>query len=252
MLKNIKTPILCLTAYTAPIAKIVDKYADIILVGDSVGPVLYGFNSTRGVTLDMMINHASAVVKNSKNSIVVVDMPYGSYERSKYLALKNAKRILEESGASAVKLEGGKLIFDIIKYLTENKINVMGHIGMLPQLQNGNYTVYGKKKIEKVEIFEDLELLQRAGVFCIVIECTIKTLVDKLIKKAKVPIIGIGASPKCSGQIIVTEDVIGMTEFNSKFLKKYSNVKKKIDDAISKFSLDVKKKKYPTKDHCYK
>ena len=144
-----KSPICCLTAYTANIAKIVDKYADIILVGDSVGPVLYGFKSTREVTMEMMIEHAKAVVKNSVKSIVVVDMPFGTYENGKKTALKNARKILDLTGAHAVKLEGGESISKTIKYLTSNKINVMGHLGMLPQKMNGRYRVYGKKDSEK-------------------------------------------------------------------------------------------------------
>ncbi len=251
-LNKIKTPILCLTAYTAPIARIVDKYANIILVGDSLGPVLYGYKSTRDVTIEMMIKHASAVVKNSKRSLVVVDMPFGTYEKSKNQAFKNAQKILSESGASAVKLEGGESIFETVRYLTKKKIKVMGHIGMLPQSLDGVYKVYGRKKKEKDQLMRDLRFLEEAGVFSIVIECTLESLVNKILHKATVPIIGIGASSKCDGQIIVTEDLLGLTDFSSKFLKKYANIKQIIDQSIQKFFLDVNQKKYPKKKHCYK
>ena len=144
-----KIPIICITSYTAPIARIADKYADIILVGDSVGPVLYGFDSTRKVSIDLILQHAKAVVTHTKKSLVVVDMPYGTYEKNARLAYKNAKRIISETGADAVKLEGGENFFDTIKFLIKKKINVMGHIGLLPQQHNGKYPVYGKKKMTK-------------------------------------------------------------------------------------------------------
>ncbi len=247
-----KSPICCLTAYTANIAKIVDKYADIILVGDSVGPVLYGFKSTREVTMEMMIEHAKAVVKNSVKSIVVVDMPFGTYENGKKTALKNARKILDLTGAHAVKLEGGESISKTIKYLTSNKINVMGHLGMLPQKMNGRYRVYGKKDSEKKKLKKDFKLLEDAGVFSIVIECTLKSLVDEILQKKKVPTIGIGASDNCDGQILVTDDLIGMTDFESKFLKKYSRINNSIEVSIKKFCNDVKNKRYPKSNYLYK
>ena len=246
-----KSTILCLTAYTVPIAKVADKYADIILVGDSVGPVLYGLDSTREVNLEMMIRHATAVVKNTNNAFIVVDMPFNSYEKSKKEALKNAKKILTLSGANAVKLEGGEKQFETIKYLTENHIKVMGHLGMLPQSNIGKPKVYGKKESEKVQIFKDIDLLKKAGVFSVVIECTVKSLVDDLINHTKLPLIGIGASSRCNGQIIVTEDILGMTEFNSKFSKKYFDFFKSSEESLKSFSDDVRSKKYPNKKQCY-
>lgn len=169
-----KPTIVCLTAYTAPIASLVDEYADLILVGDSVGPVLYGFKSTREVNLEMMIRHAKSVVENTKNALIVVDMPYGSYEKSKEEALKNAKKIISSTGAIAIKLEGGEKIFETIIYLTKNKINVMGHLGMLPQSLRGKPKVYGKNKKEKTQLYRDIYLLEKAGVFSIVLECVYK------------------------------------------------------------------------------
>ena len=252
-IKNIfsKSKIVCLTAYTAPIANVADEYADIILVGDSVGPVLYGDKTTRDVDLDTMIRHAKSVVKNTKTAFIVVDMPFGTYENSKFDALKNAKKIISSSGAMAVKLEGGEKIFETIKFLTKNRIKVMGHLGMLPQSMKGKPRVYGRNLKEKKQLFKDISLLKKAGVFSVVIECTLRKLVDDLIEKTDLPLIGIGASSKCLGQILVTEDILGMTEFNSKFSKQYFKFHKSAKIAIKKFAEDVRSKKYPKKNQCY-
>ncbi len=247
-----KVPIICITSYTAPIAKIADKYADIILVGDSVGPVLYGFNSTRKVSIGLILQHAKAVVKQAKNSIVVVDMPYGTYEKDIKQAYKNAKKILIETGADAVKLEGGEKLFDTITFLTKKKINVMGHIGLLPQQHDGKYPVYGRKKNEEKKILDDLNSLEKAGVFSVVVECTVESIVKKLMKNSNIPIIGIGATSDCDGQVLVAEDLLGLTDFNAKFLKKYSNLDIIISQAFKKFSSDVIKRKYPQKKNYYK
>ena len=247
-----KQPIVCLTSYTEPIAKIADKFADIILVGDSVGPVLYGYESTKQVGMELMLNHSSAVAKNIKKSFVVVDMPFGTYEKSRSKALKNVKLILSKSGADAVKLEGGEEISRNISFLTKNKINVVGHLGMLPQSLDGNYKVFGRKPIEKKKILKDLKILENAGVMAIVLECTIESLVKEVLKKANVPIIGIGATVECDGQILVAEDLLGLNEFKPKFLKKYSNLRKIINDSFLKFSKDVKERKYPQKKYYYK
>ena len=247
-----KIPIICITSYTAPIAKIADKYADIILVGDSVGPVLYGFNSTRKVGIELISQHAKAVVKQVKKAMVVVDMPYGTYERDSKSAYKNAKKILSATGADAVKLEGGEKFFDIITFLVKKKINVMGHIGLLPQQHNGKYPVYGRKKNEEKKILNDLSSLERAGVFSVVVECTIESVVKKLMKNSNIPIIGIGATSDCDGQVLVAEDLLGLTNFDAKFLKKYSDLAMIVSKAFQKFSLDVVKRKYPQKKNYYK
>ena len=249
--KNNK-PIVCLTSYTAPIAKIADKYADLVLVGDSVGTVLYDLSSTREVNIEMMIRHGKAVVKNINKAITVIDMPYGTYENDKFLAYENAKRIVTETGADAVKLEGGEKIFKTVSFLINKGINVMGHIGLQPQSVHGSYKVYGKKKGEQTQILKDLFFLEDAGVFSVVIECTIQDLVKKVIKNSKVPIIGIGATSECNGQILVAEDLLGLTQFDSKFLKKFENLNLRISKAFSNFSKDVKNRKYPQKKNCYK
>ena len=247
-----KIPIVCITSYTVPIAKIADEYADIILVGDSLGPVLYGYQSTRKVSLDTIICHAEAVTNTTSKSMVVVDMPYGTYEKGPAHAYKNAKKIISDTGADAVKLEGGKKIEKTIKFLCKKKIKVMGHLGMLPQTLNGKYSVYGKKKDDEIKILDDLHLLQKSGVFSIVIECTVEPLVRKVLNNSKVPIIGIGATSECHGQIIVAEDMLGMTDFKSKFLKKYSNLQLIISKAFKNFKNDVVKRKYPHKKNYYK
>ena len=245
-----KPSIVCLTAYTAPIANLVDGEVDLILVGDSLGQVLYGYESTKQVTMEMMINHAKAVVQATKKSFVVVDMPYGSYQKSKIQALKNAKKILSLTGAMAVKLEGGENIHDTVRYLINNEVKVMGHIGMMPQYLD-KPKVYGRTKKEKNQFFKDALLLEKGGVFSIVVECTFKKLVDKLVKSCSVPIIGIGASINCKGQIMVTEDILDMTKFNSKFSKKYFEFFKKARNSIQKYSDEVRKKKYPKRNQCY-
>ncbi|MAI28636.1 MAG: 3-methyl-2-oxobutanoate hydroxymethyltransferase [Pelagibacteraceae bacterium TMED124] len=247
-----KIPIICITSYTAPIAKIADKYADIILVGDSVGPVLYGFDSTRKVSIDLILQHAKAVVAQAKDSMVVVDMPYGTFEKDYKLAYRNAKKIILETGADAVKLEGGEKFFDTITFLVKKKINVMGHIGLLPQQHNGKYPVYGRKKNEEKKIMDDLNSLQKAGVFSVVVECTVESIVKKLMKNSNIPIIGIGATSDCDGQVLVAEDLLGLTDFKAKFLKKYSNLDMIISRAFEKFSSDVVKRKYPQKKNYYK
>ena len=213
---------------------------------------MYGLDSTRKVSIDLILQHAKAVVTQARNSMVVVDMPYGTYERDAKLAYKNAKRIILETGADAVKLEGGKFFFDIISFLIKKKINVMGHIGLLPQKHNGKYPVYGRKKNEEKRILEDLSSLEEAGVFSIVVECTIEPVVKKIMKNSNIPIIGIGATSDCDGQVLVAEDLLGLTDFNAKFLKKYSNLNIIISRAFEKFSSDVLKRKYPQKKNYYK
>ena len=246
-----KQPIVCLTSYTEPIAKLADKFADIILVGDSVGPVLYGLKTTREVDLEMMINHSIAVSKAIKRSFLVIDMPFGTYETSKHEALKNAKLLLSKAKADAVKLEGGEKIKDIVEFLTKNNINVFGHIGMQPQTLKGSYRVFGRKQSEKLQIIKDLKYLEEAGAMAIILECTIEPLVKKILHRSNVPIIGIGATVECDGQILVSEDLLGLTDFKSKFLKKYISLKKIINDAFSEYSKDVKCRKFPQKKNYY-
>jgi len=245
-----KTPITCLTAYTKSIAKIVDKYCDIILVGDSLGMVLYGMKSTREVNINTMLLHAKAVKKSSKKSLVVFDMPYGTYS-NKFIAFKNASRALKTTKCDAVKLEGGKKIINIISYLTKKGIPVMGHIGLLPQT-SANFKIKGKKTNQREEIYNDAVALSKSGVFSIVIECVVENLAKKITQDISVPTIGIGASRYCDGQILVTEDMLGLSDFSPKFVKQYSNLNKIIEKSVMSYAKDVKSRKFPFNKNVYK
>ena len=247
--KKNKSKIICLTAYSKNIASIIDKYCDIILVGDSLGSVLYNFSSTKKVSLDMMIEHSKSVRMGVKRSLMVVDMPHNTYRNSKE-ALKNAKKIISKTKCDAVKLEGGKKVFQIIKTLIKNKIQVMGHLGVLPQSAK-SFKFKGKNMTEKKNILRDSKLLEEAGVFSIVLECVESSLAKEITKTVRVPTIGIGASIHCDGQVLVTDDLIGLNEINARFVKKYSNIKKHINNAALKFKQDVTKVKFPSKKHSY-
>ena len=245
-----KKPIVCLTAYSKAIAEILDKKCDIILVGDSLGMVLYGMKSTREVTLDMMINHAKSVKMGVKKSILVVDMPYQTYNNKKE-AYKNAKKIIQSTKCDALKLEGGKKIINIIRYLVKKDIPIMGHIGLLPQSEKGKFRFKGKTEIERKKIFQDAKLLSESGAFAIVIECVEQNLAAAITRSILVPTIGIGASQECDGQILVTDDLVGLSNFSPKFLKKYSNLKKIISKSVLRFRKDVIYKKFPGKKNIY-
>jgi len=248
--KKNKSKIICLTSYTKNFSEILDKYTDIILVGDSLGSVLYSFDTTKNVNLDMMIEHSKSVRKGVKKSLMVVDMPYNTY-RNKSEALKNAKKIIKHSKADAVKLEGGKKIINIIKHLRENKINVMGHLGILPQSQKGKFRYKGKTSLERKRLLADAITLQKNGVFSIVLECIETSLSKKITKELKIPTIGIGSSVNCDGQVLVTDDLIGLNPTSIKFVKSFYNIRKHIELAIKKFRHDVKNKKYPSSKFSY-
>ena len=248
--KKNKSKIICLTAYSKNIALEVDKFADIILVGDSLGSVLYNFSTTRKVTLENMINHSKSVRQGVKKSLMVVDMPYNTYRTSK-LALKNAKKIIRETQCDAVKLEGGKKIINQVNFLIKNKIPVMGHLGILPQTTKGKFKSKGSTSKEMKQLITDAILLEKSGVFAIVLEC-IKTLTAKQItNQLKIPTIGIGSSSFCDGQVLVTDDLIGLNETKIKFVKKFINIKKYLSIGLRKFTSEVKSKKYPSKKHSY-
>ncbi len=248
--KKNKSKIICLTSYTKNFSEILDKYTDIILVGDSLGSVLYSFDTTKNVNLSMMIEHSKSVRKGVKKSLMVVDMPYNTY-RNKSEALKNAKKIIKDSKADAVKLEGGKKIINIIKHLRKNKINVMGHLGILPQSQKGKFRYKGKTSLERKKLLADAMLLQKNGVFSIVLECIETSLSKKITKELKIPTIGIGSSVNCDGQVLVTDDLIGLNLTSIKFVKSFYNIRKHIELAIKRFSSDVKNKKYPSSKFSY-
>jgi 3-methyl-2-oxobutanoate hydroxymethyltransferase len=223
--KKNKSKIVALTAYSKNIASIIDNYCDIVLVGDSLGSVLYNYKSTRRVTLEMMIEHSKSVRLGVKKSLMVVDMPFNTYRNNKE-ALRNAKKIISQTKCDAVKLEGGGKIINIIKHLIQNKIQVQGHLGVLPQSQKGKFRFKGKKLTERNKILKDAKLLELAGVFSIVLECVESSLAKKITKSLEIPTIGIGASLDCDGQILVTDDLLGLNFFNVRFIKQYANIKK--------------------------
>jgi len=248
--KKNKSKIVCLTAYSKNIAEEVDKYVDIVLVGDSLGSVLYNYSTTRKVTLTEMINHSKSVRLGVKKSLMVVDMPFKTFT-SKNIALKNAKKIIKETKCDAVKLEGGKKIIKQIKFLIKNKIPVMGHLGLLPQSVKGKFRSKGKTTREINQLMSDALLLQKSGVFAIVLECVKTPIAKQITNDLKIPTIGIGSSVHCDGQVLVTDDLIGLNQTNIKFVKKFLNVKKYINSGLRKFASEVKSKKYPTKKHSY-
>ena len=248
--KKNKQKIICLTAYSKNVAEILDNHCDVVLVGDSLGSVLYNYDTTRKVSLSTMIEHSKSVKKGIKKSLMVVDMPYQTY-RNPREALKNAKKIISETGCDAVKLEGGKKIIKIIKHLIKNKVQVMGHIGLLPQSQKGKFRFKGKKTTERNKILKEAKILESAGVFSIVLECVEKSLAKEITSSIKIPTIGIGSSVNCDGQVLVTDDLLGLNPINLRFLKKYSNLRNVINTAVLNYKKEVKKNKFPTKKYSY-
>ena len=247
--KKNKSKIVSLTAYSKNTATILDDICDFVLVGDSLGSVLYNYKSTRDVSLNTMIEHSKSVRKGVKKSLMVVDMPYNTYRNPKE-ALKNAKKIIFKTKCDAVKLEGGRKICTIVKALVKNNIPVMGHLGVLPQFDK-NFKSKGKKIAERNKILNDAKLLEASGVFSIVLECIESSLAKLVTKKINIPTIGIGASKYCDGQILVLDDLIGLNPINVRFVKKYSNIRKEIFKAVLNYSKEVRNKKFPSKKHSY-
>ena len=247
--KKNNSKIVSLTAYSKNVATILDNYCDIVLVGDSLGSVLYNYKSTRQVTLDMMIEHSKSVRMGVKKALMVVDMPHNTYRNPKE-ALKNAKKIISKTKCDAVKLEGGKKIYNSIQTLIKNKIPVMGHLGLLPQ-SDKTFKFKGKKKSERENILKEAKLLERAGVFSIVLECVETSLAKHVTKQINIPTIGIGASSNCDGQILVFDDLIGLNPINARFVKKYANVQKQIKTAVLNYSKEVRKAQFPSKKYSY-
>lgn len=250
--KKNQEKIICLTAYTFPIAKILDNYCDIILVGDSLGMTIYGLPDTIDVTLDLMINHGKAVIKATKKSLIVVDLPFGTYEKSPAQALKSARKTIKETGCAAIKIETSLAMVDTVKYLTDRGINVMAHVGLLPQSVRkiGGYKYQGRDKKSATEILQTAKLVTKAGAFAVVIEAVPAALADQITAAIKVPTIGIGASATCDGQVLVIDDLLGLNqEFKPKFVKYYANLVEEISAAVEKFSKEVKSKKFPAKNN---
>ena len=243
LLKKNKNKIVCLTAYSKSISKLLDKYCDIILVGDSMANVLYGMKNTHTISLKNIIQHSISVKKGINKSLLVVDMPKGSYNKPAQ-AKKNAKLILKMTNCDAVKIESNKKNFKIIKKIIKAKIPVMGHIGYTPQFKK-KFKVEGKSINEQTQLINIAKKIEKAGAFSIVLECISKITAQKITKSLKIPTIGIGSSNLCDGQILVTDDILGLSGFYPKFVKKYANLEKIIDKAVQKFNKDIKLNRFP-------
>ena len=249
-----KSPIICLTAYTAPMAKILDDHVDILLVGDSLGMVVYGMPTTLPVTMDMMAAHGAAVVRGAKRACVVVDMPFGSYQASREQAFANAARIMAETGCDAVKIEGGEVLADTIEFLSHRGIPVMAHIGLQPQSVNsvGGFRAQGTTPAAITQLKRDAKSIADAGAFSCVIEATVESVAAELTRIMPIPTIGIGASPACDGQILVIDDILGMNaEFMPRFAKKYADLHSIIGKAAKQFAAEVRSGQFPAADNCF-
>ncbi|MCW5698854.1 MAG: 3-methyl-2-oxobutanoate hydroxymethyltransferase [Rhodospirillales bacterium] len=247
-------PIICLTAYTSLTAVLLDEHVDLLLVGDSLGMVLYGMDSTLGVSLDMMIGHGKAVMRGARKSCVIVDMPFGSYQESPESAFRNAARVMKEVGCAGVKLEGGVEMAETIRFLVQRGIPVLGHIGLLPQSVNtaGGFRSLGRKDKEAAGIIEDAKAVEEAGAFATVIEGTVEPLAREITEMLSIPTIGIGASPACDGQILVTEDLVGLfSGFKPKFVKRYAELGAAIEKAVEEYAGDVRARRFPTLEQCF-
>ncbi len=246
-------PLVMLTAYTVRMAQLLDPHCDMLLVGDSLGQVIYGLPSTVPVTLDMMCAHGAAVVRGSYHSVVIVDMPFGSYEASPEQAFTNAARILKETGAAAVKLEGGEAMAPAIEFLSKRGIPVMAHIGLTPQAVNmlGGYGARGRSAAEEAKILADAKAVDAAGAIGMVVEGVLEPIAIAVTEAVSCPTIGIGASAHCDGQVLVAEDMLGMFERVPRFVKRYHEVGNEIADAASRYAADVRSRSFPTPDQTY-
>lgn len=248
-----KTPIVVLTAYTAPIAEILDEHCDVLLVGDSLGMVVHGLPNTLGVTMEMMILHAQAVVRASRKAMVVVDMPFGSYEGSVETAYANAARIMKETGAQAVKVEAGETVAETIAYLVRRGIPVMSHVGLRPQavMMDGAFKAKGKAADERQRILDDARASEAAGAFAIVVEGVAEGLAKEITEAVGVPTIGIGASAGCDGQVLVVDDMLGLFAWTPKFVRRYADLKGEIERAVAAYAEDVRERRFPGPGEIY-
>ena len=254
-IKNAKnsTPIVVLTAYTAPVTRLVDEFVDILLVGDSLGMVVYGMESTLPVSLDMMINHGLAVVKSSSHAFVVVDMPFGSYQASKETAFNACSQVIRETGCQAVKIEGGSEMAETIEFVVKRGIPVVGHIALMPQYVNtlGGYRYQGRNSQERTKIMQDALAVEKSGAFAVVLEGVEESLAREITAKLTIPTIGIGASVECDGQVLVIDDILGLTNNPPKFAKQFVDISKLIRQAAEAFAVDVRSRKFPDLTHCF-
>ncbi|MBO9622625.1 MAG: 3-methyl-2-oxobutanoate hydroxymethyltransferase [Sphingomonas sp.] len=248
-----KEPIVMLTAYTTRMAQLLDPHCDVLLVGDSLGQVIYGLPSTLPVTLDMMIAHGAAVVRGSYHSVVIVDMPFGAYEASPERAFESAARVLAQTGAAGVKLEGGTAMAPIVEFLTRRGIPVMGHVGLTPQAVNalGGYGARGRSNAEHAQILDDARAIAEAGAFGIVAEGVVESLADEITAAVSVPVIGIGASARCDGQVLVAEDMLGLFERTPRFVKRYDDLAGRISAAVEAYAAEVRSRDFPSAEQVY-
>lgn len=249
-----RAPIVCLTAYTTPVAQRLDQVVDLMLVGDSVAMVVYGLGTTRDVTLDTMIAHGAAVVRGSTRACVIVDLPRGSYESSPQHAYASASQVLDRTGAQGVKMEGGVELAETIAHLAERGIPVMGHVGLLPQrvAHRRDYKIQGRDEASWTRILADGQAVAAAGAFALVIEGTVEPLARELTAAVKIPTIGIGASAACDGQILVTDDLLGLfSDFTPSFVKRYAEIGETIERAASAYADDVRARRFPAAEHTF-
>jgi len=246
-------PLVMLTAYTVRMAQLLDPHCDLLLVGDSLGQVIYGLPSTLPVTLDMMCAHGAAVVRGSYHSVVVVDMPFGSYEASPQAAFASVSRVMAETGCAAIKLEGGQAMAETIAFLTARGVPVMAHVGLTPQAVNqlGGYGARGRSEAEYARILADAKAVAEAGAFAMVLEGVVETLADAVTASVDVPVIGIGASAKCDGQVLVTEDMLGLFERTARFVKRYGDMAGFVGDAAAAYASEVRARSFPTDEQIY-
>lgn len=250
--KNAK-PVVCLTCYHAHTARLLDSHVDLMLVGDSLGNVMHGLETTIPVTLDMMITAGKAVMRGSKHALVVVDMPFGSYEESPQIAFRNAVQVMKETGCQAVKMEGGARLAETINYLTQRGIPVMSHIGLTPQSFNtmGGFKTQGRTEAEWPAIEADARAVAEAGAFSVVLEGMAEPLAAKITRQISIPTIGIGASAECDGQILVMEDMLGLNPNPPKFVRQYANLGPDIEAAVKAYAVDVRERRFPGKENVY-
>ena len=247
------TPLVVLTAYSTPVARLVDAHCDIVLVGDSVGMVIHGLPSTLGVTMEMMILHGRAVVRGAVKAMPVIDMPFGSYEEGPQQAFRNAARLMAETGAPAVKLEGGLHMVETIAFLTARGVPVMAHVGLTPQSVNtlGGYKVVGRDD-EAAKVMADARAVESAGAFAVVLEKVPEGLAGRITDTLTIPTIGIGAGAACDGQVLVVDDMLGLfTDFRPKFVKRYAELGRAADEAIAAYAADVRSRAFPAAEHSF-
>jgi 3-methyl-2-oxobutanoate hydroxymethyltransferase len=247
-------PIVMLTAYTMRMAQLLDPHCDMLLVGDSLGQVIYGLPSTIPVSLEMMCAHGAAVVRGSWHALVAVDMPFGSYEGSPEQAFASASRVMKETGCAAVKLEGGEAMAETIAFLSKRGIPVIGHVGLTPQAVNvlGGYGARGRETAEAKKILADAKAVDRAGAFCIVVEGVLEDIASDVTRNVAAPVIGIGASPQCDGQVLVTEDMLGLFERTPRFVKRYADLASEIGEAAATYAAEVRARSFPTNEQTYR